>query len=70
MITTFILIIVRFLVIVKLISWVILRQITEIPHPISEIEVFLVYILVDIWLFNNKTSMIIVGKDDSKTEEP
>jgi len=57
-----ILIIVRLLVSVKVISWIILNIFTNIPHPISEIEVYLVIILLDIWLLSNSTEIVIREK--------
>jgi hypothetical protein len=57
-----ILIIVRLLVSVKVISWIILNIFTNIPHPISEIEVYLVIILLDIWLLSTSTEIVIKEK--------
>jgi hypothetical protein len=59
-----ILIIVRLLVSVKVISWLILKFFTNIPHPISEIEVYLVIILLDIWLLSNSTEIVIRKIED------
>jgi hypothetical protein len=59
-----ILIIVRLLVSVKVISWLILNFFTNIPHPISEIEVYLVIILLDIWLLSNSTEIVIRKIED------
>ena len=59
-----ILIIVRLLVSVKVISWIILNIFTNIPHPISEIEVYLVIILLDIWLLSNSTEIVIRKIED------
>jgi hypothetical protein len=59
-----ILIIVRLLVSVKVISWLILNFFTNIPHPISEIEVYLVIILLDIWLLSNSTEIVIRKVED------
>jgi len=59
-----ILIIVRLLVSVKVISWLILNFFTNIPHPISEIEVYLVIILLDIWLLSNSTKIVIRKVED------
>jgi len=59
-----ILIIVRLLVSVKVISWLILNFFNNIPHPISEIEVYLVIILLDIWLLSNSTEIVIRKVED------
>jgi hypothetical protein len=48
-----IIIIIRLLVSVKVITWLILKFISEIPHPISEIESYIVIILLDVWVFSS-----------------
>jgi len=58
----FILMIVRLLVSVKVISWLILNFFTNIPHPISEIEPYIVIILLDIWLLSTGTEIVIKEK--------
>jgi hypothetical protein len=57
-----IVIIVRLLVSVKVISWIILRFISSVDHPISEIETYLVIILVDIWLTSSVVEIVIDKK--------
>jgi hypothetical protein len=54
--------IVRLLVSVKVISWLILNFFTNIPHPISEIEPYIVIILLDIWLLSDGTEIVIKEK--------
>lgn len=58
-----IVIIVRLLVSVKVISWIILRFTTSITHSISEIETYLVIILLDIWLLPSVTEIVIKEKE-------
>lgn len=58
------LIIVRVLISVKVIAWIILRFTTNIPHPISEIEVYLVLMLVDVWGLGGQITEIHVKKED------
>jgi len=41
----------------KILHWVFLRLLTTQPHPISEIEVFLVYVIFDIWMHVSNTRM-------------
>jgi hypothetical protein len=55
----FILMIVRLLVSVKVISWLLLNFFSNIPHPISEIEPYIVIILLDIWLLSDGTEIVI-----------
>ena len=59
-----IVIIVRLLVSVKVITWLILRFIGENTHPISEIEIYLVIILLDIWSSSSVTEIIIKENRD------
>jgi len=58
----FILMIVRLLVSVKVISWLLLNFFSNIPHPISEIEPYIVIILLDIWLLSTGTEIVIKEK--------
>jgi len=58
----FILMIVRLLVSVKVISWLLLNFFSNIPHPISEIEPYIVIILLDIWLLSAGTEIVIKEK--------
>jgi hypothetical protein len=59
-----IIIIVRLLVSVKVIAWLILRFTTSITHPISEIETYLVIILLDIWATSSVTEIVIKENKD------
>jgi len=61
---TLIIIIVRLLVSVKVISWLILRFFSDIPHPISEIETYIVILLLDIWFFSSVTEVVIKKTED------
>ena len=54
-----IVIIVRLLVSVKVIAWLILRFTSTIPHPISEIENYIIIILLDIWVSSSATEIVI-----------
>jgi len=58
----FIVMIVRLLVSVKVISWLLLNFFSNIPHPISEIEPYIVIILLDIWLLSTGTEIVIKEK--------
>ena len=59
---SFLIIISRIYVGVRVISWIILKIITEIPHPISEIEIYLVMMFVDIWVSSQYSEIIVVDK--------
>jgi hypothetical protein len=54
-------IIVRLLIGVRVFSWVILNFFTNVPHPISEIESYLVLMILDIW-FSSQPSEITIKK--------
>lgn len=49
---------------VKVFSWIILRLISDIPHPISEIEIYLVFMIVDVWGLGGQITEIIVKKEN------
>jgi hypothetical protein len=63
---SFLIIISRIYVGVRVISWIILKIITEIPHPLSEIEVYLVIMFLDIWVSSQGSDVIVI---DKKTDE-
>jgi hypothetical protein len=58
------LIITRLFLGVKVISWIILKFISDIPHPISEIEVYLVLMFLDLWFFSQPTEIIVKKIED------
>jgi hypothetical protein len=57
-------IIVRLFIGVKVISWLILKLISQIPHPISEIEWYLVLMFIDIWLSGHTTEIYIKKENE------
>jgi hypothetical protein len=59
-----ILIIVRLLIGVRVFSWVILNFFTNVPHPISEIESYLVLMILDIWFSGQPTEITIKKVED------
>jgi hypothetical protein len=61
---TLIIIIVRLLVSVKVISWLILRFFSDIPHPISEIETYIVILLLDVWFFSSVAEIVIKKEEN------
>jgi hypothetical protein len=58
------LIITRLFLGVKVISWIILKFISDIPHPISEIEVYLVLMFLDLWFSSQPTEIIVKKIED------
>jgi hypothetical protein len=58
------LIITRLFLGVKVISWIILKFISNIPHPISEIEVYLVLMFLDLWFSSQPTEIIVKKIED------
>jgi hypothetical protein len=56
--------IIRFVIGVKVIAWLILRLFTNVPHPISEIEIYLVYIIFDTWILRDTTEIKIQKFED------
>ena len=60
----FIITIVKFLIFVKVSSWIILNVFTNIPHPISEIEIYLVLILLDTWFSSQPVEITIKKFED------
>jgi hypothetical protein len=61
---SFLIIISRIYVGVRVISWIILKIITEVPHPLSEIEIYLVVMLLDIWVSSQYSEIVVVDKTD------
>jgi hypothetical protein len=61
---SFLIIISRIYVGVRVISWIILKIITEVPHPLSEIEIYLVVMLLDVWV----SSQFFVDKQINESE--
>jgi len=59
---SFLIIISRIYVGVRVISWIILKIITEIPHPLSEIEIYLVIMILDIWVSSQYSGIVVVDK--------
>jgi hypothetical protein len=57
------LMIVRFLLAVKVISWIILEIVTPSKQSISDIELYLIGMFLDLWLFSNVAEIVI--KDDN-----
>ncbi len=58
------LIITRLFLGVKVISWIILKFISNIPHSISEIEVYLVLMFLDLWFSSQPTEITIKKIED------
>lgn len=57
-------IIVRLFIGVKVISWLILKLISQIPHPITEIEWYLVLMFLDIWASGYTTEIYIKKENE------
>jgi hypothetical protein len=56
--------IVRFFLFVKIISWIILEIIDPNKQSVTDIEVYLVALLLDLWLFSNVAEIVIREKED------
>jgi len=67
MLTSLLLIIGRLYTGVKVLHWLILKSIDSAPHPISEIEVILVWIIFDTWVSISQSGIDIKisKKEDS-----
>jgi len=52
---------------VKVISWIILKIITDIPHNLSEIEIYLVIIILDIWVSSQYSDIVVVNKNTDES---
>lgn len=46
---------------IKVISWMVINLIAEVPHPIEEIQTTLIIILLDTWV-SSQVSKIIVSE--------
>ena len=44
---------------IKVISWLVINLIAEVPHPIDEIQTHLILILLDTWFSSQISNMII-----------
>jgi hypothetical protein len=58
---------VRIYIGIKVISWLIINLISEISHPISEIEVYLVIIFLDIWASSQYSGVVILDKEKDES---
>jgi hypothetical protein len=52
---------------IKVISWLIINLISQVSHPLSEIEAFLVIILLDIWVSSQISGVIVVDKEKDES---
>jgi hypothetical protein len=52
---------VRIYLSIKIISWLILNLISEVPHPIEEIQNHLIVVLLDTW-FSNQINNIVISE--------
>jgi hypothetical protein len=50
---------VRIYLSIKIISWLILNLISEVPHPIEEIQYHLIVVLLDTWLSSQLNNIVI-----------
>jgi len=59
-----IILILRTFIGIKVISWLILNFIESQSHDLSEIQTYLVIIILDMWATNNSTQIIVRKEDD------
>jgi hypothetical protein len=59
-----IILILRTFIGIKVISWLILNFIENQSHDLSEIQTYLVIIILDMWATNNSTQIIVQKEDD------
>jgi hypothetical protein len=52
---------VRIYLTIKIISWLILNLISEVPHPIEEIQNHLIVVLLDTW-FSSQINNIVISE--------
>jgi hypothetical protein len=52
---------VRIYLSIKIISWLILNLISEVPHPIEEIQNHLIVVLLDTW-FSSQINNIVISE--------
>lgn len=57
-------VILRIVIVLKIISWVVLKVFTNYPHPLSEIDLYLVLVLLDIWALSQQQSEVSITKID------
>lgn len=57
-------IILRIVIVLKIISWVTMKIFTNYPHHLSEIDLYLVLVLLDIWALVQQPTEISVTKMD------
>ena len=53
---------------IKVIYWLIINLISKVSYPLSEIEVYLVIILLDIWGSSQSSGVIILDKEKDELE--
>jgi hypothetical protein len=53
---------------IKVIYWLIINLISKVSYPLSEIEVYLVFILLDIWGSSQSSGVIILDKEKDELE--
>jgi hypothetical protein len=58
------LMIVRFLMVVKVISWIILEIINPSKQSVSDVELYLIAMFLDLWLFSNVAQIVIKEIDE------
>jgi hypothetical protein len=58
------LMIVRFLLAVKVISWIILEIINPSKQSVSDVELYLIAMFLDLWLFSNVAQIVIKEIDE------
>jgi hypothetical protein len=56
--------IVRFLLAVKVISWIILEIINPSKQSVSDVELYLIAMFLDLWLFSNVAQIVIKEIDE------
>ncbi len=56
--------IVRFLMGVKVISWIILEIINPSKQSVSDVELYLIAMFLDLWLFSNVAQIVIKEIDE------
>jgi hypothetical protein len=44
---------------IKVISWLILNLFTQTTHPLDEIQIHLIFILLDVWIFGQSIPIFI-----------
>lgn len=46
---------------IKVISWLVINLIAEVPHPIDEVQTHLILIILDTW-FSSQISNVIISE--------